>query len=165
MATPNVIIPMMEGMVSTMATTASQAAAEWVKACKSLLRMTRNRDLTDWEFVASADVDETGNAILAAVGTVYAVLIGTNSADAEVDWFVVTNATSNTFDGTAALDNTDFVAYALPAAATDGTEEVHGLIFYNGLPCSTGITVAADGQDGTNPATDDVRCWILYRTA
>lgn len=166
MATPNVIIPVMEGMISTMPTTAGQAASEWVKAVKSLLRLTRNRDLTDWEFVASADVDESANVILAAVGTVYSVLVGTNSADAEVDWFVITNATSNTFDGTAALDNTDLVAYALPAAATDGTEEVHVALWEpSGLPMATGICLGADGQDGTNPATDDIRAWILYRTA
>ena len=165
MATPNVIIPLMEGMVSTMPTTGAQAASEWVKACKSLMRLTANRDQTDWEFEASADVDETANVILSAVGTVYAILIGTNSADSERDWFIITDATSNTFDGTAALDNTDLYAYQLPAAGTDGTEELHGQVFYNGLPMATGICLGADGRDGTNPAADDIRAWILYRTA
>jgi len=152
-------------MVSTMATTALQPVAEWIKDCKSLLRLTQNRDYTDWAFAASADIDETGNVVLAAAATLYAVLIGTVSADAELDWVCITNATSNTFDGTAALDNGDFIAFALPAAATAGTEEFHSLIIPEGLVMGTGLTTAADGQDGTNPATDDIRAWVLYRTA
>lgn len=164
MATPTVIIPMLEGMVSTMASTATQAAGEWIKDVKSLLYLTRNRDLTDWEFEASADVDETGNVVRSGASTVYAILWGTNSADAERDFAVLSDATSNTLDGTAALDNDDIDVYQLPAAATDGTEEVHGRVFLNGVPCPTGITLAADGRDGTNPAADDVRAWIVYRT-
>lgn len=162
---PSTLIPAIEGMISTMPTNAPQSVGEWIKDVKSLLRLTSLRDRTDWAFQASADVDESANVIIAAAATVYAVLVGTNSADAEADWFVITNATSNTFDGTAALDNTDFVAFALPIAGTDGTEEFHGMVFPQGLPCGTGISLGADGMDGTNPAADDIRAWILYREA
>lgn len=162
---PNTLLPMIEGLVSTMPTNAPQAVGEWIKEVKSLLRLTAIRDQADWAFEASADVDQTGNAIRTGASTVYAVLVGTVSADAERDWFVITDAASNTFDGTAALDNDDLVAYELPAAGTAGTEEFHGMVFPQGVPCATGITVSADGRDGTDPAADDVRCWILYREA
>lgn len=163
MAAPNIVIPAIEGLVSTMPTNAPQAVSEWIKDVKSLLRLTSLRDQTDWTFVASADIDETANVILAAAGTVYALLIGTNSADSEADFVCLTNDTSNTFDGTAALDNTDVFVYQLPAVATDGTEEFSGFVFPNGIPCGTGISLGADGRDGTNPAVDDIRGWILYR--
>jgi hypothetical protein len=26
------------------------------------------------------------------------------------------------------------------------------------------MCIGADGQDGTDPATDDLRAWVLYRT-
>lgn len=166
MAAPDTLIPQIEGLLSTVPTTATQMVGEWLKDVKSLLRMTGNRDKDDWAFTMSADVDETGNVINSGAATVYAVLAGTNSADAEIDFFAITDDTSNTFDGTAALDNGDVVVYALPAAATDGTEELHS-VFFNpaGRPMASGIVLSADGQDGTNPAANDIRAWILYRTA
>mgnify|MGYP001566744775 FL=1 len=142
----------------------NQAVSEWIKACKKLMLSTSTlRSATDWNFVAQNDVDQTGDNILTGVGTFYAVLVSTNSADAEEDFFACTDAATNTFDGTAALDNTDFLVFNLDAAATDGTEEYHGVIWENGRALATGLTVAADGEDGTDPALDDIRCWTLYR--
>lgn len=165
MPAPHVIIPLMEGLVSTMPTNASQRVATWVELCKAIMRQQALRENTDWEFAVSTDIDETGNVVRSGASTLYAGLIGTDSADAEVDWVVVTNATSNTLDGTAALDNTDFFVFELPAAATDGTEEFHSFVIPEGLVLGTGFTVAADGQDGANPAANDIRGWFLYRSA
>ena len=159
------LIPEIEGMVSTMPTNAPQAVAEWIKDVKSLLRLTVNRDRSDWVFEASADVDESANVVRSGASTLYAVLFGTVSADAEIDWVCITDATSNTFDGTAALDNTDIAVLALPACATAGTEEFHSWLKPEGLIMGTGLTIGADGQDGTNPATNDIRAWVLYREA
>lgn len=159
------LLPQIDGMIATMPTTAAQAVGKWLEQVKSQLRLTSVRDQTDWAFECSTDVDETGNAVRTGASTVYALLIGTNSADAERDIFCLTDAASNTFDGSAALDNDDLFTYQLPAAGTDGTEELHGHVFSQGIPCGTGITLSADGRDGTNPAADDVRAWILYREA
>lgn len=161
----NTLLPAIEGLVSTMPTNAPQAVAEWIKDVKSLMRLTSLRDQSDWAFQASNDVDESANVIASAASTVYALLIGTVSADAEGDIFCLTNDTSNTFDGTAALDNGDRLAFNIPDAATAGTEEFHGFVFPSGIPCGTGVCLGADGEDGTNPATDDIRAWILYREA
>lgn len=160
---PNTLLPAIEGLVSTMPTNAPQAVAEWIKDVKSLLRLTSLRDQTDWAFEASADIDESANVIRSGASTVYALLIGTVSADAEADFVCLTNDTSNTYDGTAALDNVDVFVFNVPVAATAGTEEFHGFVFPNGIPCATGISLGADGLDGTNPATNDLRGWILYR--
>lgn len=161
----NTLLPAIEGMVSTMPTNAPQAVGEWIKDVKSLMRLTSLRDQSDWAFECSTDVDESANVVRSGASTVYALLIGTNSADSEADIFCLTNATSNTFDGTAALDNTDRLAFNIPAAATDGTEEFWGFVFPNGIPCATGLCLGADGEDGTNPAADDIRAWVLYREA
>lgn len=162
---PNTLLPMIEGLVSTMPTNAPQSVAEWIKDVKSLLRLTQLRDQSDWAFEASPDVDESANVIRSGASTVYALLIGTVSADAEADFVCLTNDTSNTFDGTAALDNVDVFVFNVPAAATAGTEEFHGFVFPKGIPCGTGVSLGADGNDGTNPATNDLRAWILYREA
>lgn len=161
----NTLLPAIEGMVSTMPTNAPQAVGEWIKDVKSLMRLTSLRDQSDWAFECSTDVDESANVVRSGASTVYALLIGTVSADAEGDIFVLTNDTSNTLDGTAALDNGDRLAYNIPDAATAGVEEFHGFVFPNGIPCDTGICLGADGEDGTNPAANDVRAWILYREA
>ena len=78
------------------------------------------------------------------------------------------DADSNTFDGTAALDNNDIIVIQPRAAATDGTPEYVGMVFVGGpdtlgFPLDTGLSIGADGNDGTNPAADDLRVWVLYR--
>ena len=165
MPAPHEVIPRLEGMVSTMAASAPQAVGEWIKQCKAILRLVGNRDYTDWDFAASPDVDESGNVIRNGASTLYAVLVETVSADTELDWVDVSNENGNTFDGTAALDNADSVVFRMPASGAAGTQTYQSWINPGGLVCGTGITVAADGQDGTNPATDDLRAWVLYRTA
>lgn len=169
MPAPHQIIPIMEGLISTMPTTASQVAGEWVNMCKSVMRMVVHRNLTNWNFMALSDIDQDGAAetnaapLLTAV-ELYGALIATNSADAEADWVLFADADSDTFDGTAALDNDAVAVIQLPVAAVDGTEELHGVVWPAGLPLATGLTVSADGRDGTNPALDDIRGWILFRS-
>ena len=75
---------------------------------------------------------------------------------------------SNTFDGTAALSNTAIAVIQPRAAGTDGTPEYVGLALIGGpdtlgFPLDTGLSIGADGRDGTNPAADDIRVWTLYR--
>ena len=52
----------------------------------------------------------------------------------------------------------------LQAAAVEGTEELWPYLFPKGIPFALYMSFVADGEDGTNPATDDIRAWVLYRT-
>jgi len=160
---------MMEGMVSTMSTIGSQVAGDWVRMMKQVMHRVSLRDETDWEFMALSDIDEDGAAEtnaapLITATAIYGLLIGTNSADAELDWVAVFDADTTTFAGESALANTCAAVLELPAVATDGTEELSAAIWPGGLPLATGLTICADGEDGTGPAADDIRGWVLFRT-
>lgn len=170
MPSPQAILPVLEGMVSTQATGAGgrQEVGLWVELMKALLRAPGIRDETDLQFVLADDVDQTGNVIDAGATHILGILVETDSADAERDWVAITDADSNTFDGTAALDNDDVILIQPRAAGTDGTPEYVGMVFVGGpdtlgFPLDTGLTISADGRDGADPAADDLRVWVLYR--
>ena len=170
MPSPSALIPVMEGMVSTQATGARgrMEPALWVEMMKLLLRATGARDETDFEFALADDVDQTANVISAAATFILGVLVEQDASDAERDWVVATDADSNTFDGTAALDNDDVILIQPRATGTDGTPEYVGVAIVGGpdtlgFPLDTGLSLGADGRDGADPAADDIRAWILYR--
>ena len=163
-----IVIPNLEGIVGSIQGTqvgASQAVADWVRMCKIIMLSAANKDFTNWEFTVSEDIDQTANVIRSGASTLYAFLIGYNAATAGGDLLCISNATSNTFSGAAALDSDDVITFTLPAAATEGTEELHAVLIPGGKVMDTGLTVGADAQGGTDPATDDVRGWFLYRSA
>lgn len=165
MPAPETVIPRMEAILGSVAG-GTEDVALWLRLAKQIMLSASNKDQTDWEFALSSDIDETGND-LETGATLYGMVIGTNAADAELDWVQVSDDGDGTltFDGTAALVNDVKVAHYLPAAATDGTEELHPYLYPEGISFTNHMTVCADGQDGTNPATDDIRGWFLYRTA
>jgi hypothetical protein len=163
MPAPHVIFPVLEGIVGSLSG-ATQPVALWVKQMKEIMLCGTNKDQTDWELATSEDVDQSVNVISASAVDVYGVLISTNSADAEADWFVMTDTAAGDFDGTAALDNDDLWVFQIPAAATDGTEEFHPFTFPKGINFPAGLDLGADGRDGTNPAADDIRAWVIYRS-
>jgi len=158
-----VVIPQLEGFVGSLTGVEQRDGAAFVEMCKYIMRQETLRNATDWNFTGSADVDESANNVLNGAGTLFGVLIGTDSADAELDLVVINDNTSNTLDGTAALDNEDIFATILPAAATDGTREYHPYLFPEGIAYATGITIGADGDDGTNPAANDIHAYLVYR--
>jgi hypothetical protein len=158
------IFPLMEGILGSVAGTI-QPVAQWVKHAKELMLSGANKDKTDWEFDLSEDIDESANNIRTGASTLYGGVIAYNAATAAGDLLCITNDTTNTYDGTAALDATDLLVMNLPAAATEDTEEFHCFMLHEGKAFGTGLTVGADAQGGTNPATNDVRGWFLYRTA
>ena len=169
MPAPHAVIPVLEGLVSTMPTTGRQVASEWVRMCKVIMHQTALRDETDWSVMALSDIDEDGAAEtntgdMPTMTNVYGLLVANGSAAAERNWVVVSDSDTLTFDGTAALANTVVAAYQPDAAGTAGVEELHGMVWPFGLTLATGCTVAADGRDGTNPTLNDLRGWILYRT-
>lgn len=170
MPSPSAVIMAMEGMIATQATGAGgrQEPAIWVEMMKALLRAPGARDETDFQFVLADDVDESANVIDAAATHILGILIEQDSADAERDFVVITDGDSNTLAGESALDNDDVAVLQVRAAATDGTPEYVGVAYVGGpdtlgFPLDTGLTIGADGRDGTSPAADDVRVWVLYR--
>ena len=170
MPSPQAILPVLEGMVSTQATGARgrMEPALWVETMKLLLRATGGRDETDFEFALADDVDESANVVSAAATFVFGALIEQDASDAERDFVAIFDEDSNTFDGTAALSNTAIAVIQPRAAGTDGTPEYVGLALIGGpdtlgFPLDTGLSIGADGRDGTNPAADDIRVWTLYR--
>ena len=168
MPAPHVVIPILEGIIGTIQGTqvgAAQNVADWVRMCKIVMLSAANKDRTDWEFTVSEDIDQTGNVVRNGASTLYGFVVGYNAATAGGDLLCVTNANGNTFSGAAALDSDDLLVVNLPAAATEGTEELHPVILPEGQVYGTALTFAADAQGGTDPATDDVRAWILYRSA
>ena len=165
MSYASAIWPNLEGIVSQQSGT-SQRVAMWVELCKAVMRSDVLKSKDDWAFTSSTDVDQTGNDVETGA-RLYGLLVATNSADAETDFIVADDDSDGTvtLDGTAALVNTVQFAYNIPAAATDGVEEFHPFVFPEGLPFTDHMVFAADGRDGTDPATDDIRVWALYRTA
>ena len=163
------VCAVIDGLVGTMAISAKagQKVAAFCQTCKDIVRMSGNRNVTDWKFQGLSDIDqdgsaETGATDLIAATYVYALLVGSVGDDAEIDWVALYDADSATFDGTAALSNSVFGVKAIPLGTT--VEDYHvAFVDHAGFALATGLTVAADGQDGTNPATDDMRGWILYR--
>ena len=169
MPSPSAIMPVMEGMVSTQATGSRgrMEPALWVEVMKLLLRATGARDETDFEFALADDVDQTTNIISTAATFVFGMLVEQDSADAERDWAIIGD--SDTFTYTGAGSDNEVVGLVQPrAAGTDGTPEYVGLALIGGpdtlgFPLSTGLCLGADGRDGTDPADDDLRAWVLYR--
>ena len=161
------VFPLLEGIVSTQAGT-SQRAALWVEAVKKVMLSDVLKSKDDWQFLAVADVDESASAAMieAATSRVYGLLVGQLSADSGGDFVAILDDASGgyTFDGTAALDNTFRAVHYIPATATDLVEEFWGFIYPDGIAITNDLMVAADGSAGTNPATDDIRVWVLYRT-
>lgn len=170
MSAPEVIIPLLEGVVGSL-TYGTEAASLFVKCCKEVMLATKHKDQTDWAFTAIADIDETSAATATAPETgavLYGLLIGQKSADASEDYLAIVDDSDGTVAAFAAGDTrvTDVpkIQVWLQAAATDLTEELWPYVFPKGIPFASYMSFVADGEDGTNPDTDDLRAWALYRT-
>lgn len=172
MPLPNTLIPTMEGTVGSIAG-GKQSISTWLQACKAIMKTGRNRNNDHWEFSSFLDIDETSAAptasSIAAGATIYGILVGQNSADASEDILAICEDNDGAIAAFSAADtlaaNTNKIALTIPAAAVDGTEDLTGYLFMPGVTFTTFAAIVADGQDGTNPATDDIRVWILYTSA
>jgi hypothetical protein len=170
MATPEVVIPLLEGHIGSIAN-GGESTALFVKLCKDIMLSTVHKDQTDWEFINIADIDQdsAATATAPATGTVlYGLLIGQKSSDASEDYLAICDDSDGTIAAFAAGDTrvTDVpkIQVWLQAAATDLTEELWPYVFPKGIPFTNYMSFAADGEDGTNPDTNDIRAWALYRT-
>ena len=168
MATPSAIYPVLEGLAGVVPATGTQVVGEWTAALKQILRAWPHRTYTDYALIALSDIDEDGSAEtnaapLTTATSVYGLLVGTVSTDSERDWVVVADADSITFAGESAYANTVMAALQLAAAGT-GLESFEGMIWPDGIPLATGLSICADGRDGTGPAANDIRGWVLFRS-
>ena len=132
--------------------------------------MTGHKDLTDWAFINIPDIDEASTAAGGQApetgARMYGVLYAHSDAAAISYAAVVDDA-----DGTVAAFSTGdtrvtdlpVLQVALPAAATDGTEEFWGVVIPKGLPFTNYMTFVGD-QDGSSIGADQLRAWVVYRT-
>ncbi len=169
MSTPHEILPRMEGILGTVPNADQAAAGLVVKLAREIMLNAANKDQTDWEFRAISDIDEsvtTSDNSFESGARLYVLLIGQASADASADVVTVTDDADGAVTVAADSDvvSVPVLAYKVPVAATDGTEELWPLVFPKGVAFTNYMSFGADGADGTNPATDDLRGWVLYRT-
>ena len=188
MATPQQIIPKLEGMVGYMTGSAdggsiqgSTAVTEWVRLVKHLLEGPAFRYLTDLQFILSADVDDTGEVIDTSATHLIACLgemVSTIATDT-AGWFGYTDGDSDTIEiGAAALPDDIACLIHVQDVNTTGTSEFYPAIFLaggagtagaatyglTGITLDTGLTVWCDGDGGADVATDGFRVWTLFRT-
>lgn len=179
MATPMVIIPQLEGYVSTLVNSGLTPASatgintkmyepvfEWVNVMKRLMRQPGNRDLTDWALAADGSIIKTSadGLLYTGASTLYGLLLGTIEADA-ITWVAIYDHAAKTFDATAALDALTRGLISLPAAAAATSREYHGVVYEQGLPFATAISLAAENYDGTDTTASDISVLAVYRTA
>lgn len=173
MPAPHSIIPRLEGMIGTLqnALPAADTArplspvATWVEMCKAIMRQPALRDQTDWEIYVADGVIQTGTVLDSTTGTLYAALVRQDASDAEADFVAFYDAGAVTLDGTAALANTALLVLQPPATGTNNISEWHPMAFPQGIPyTATGLSVSADGRDGTNPGATDITVHVLVRT-
>jgi hypothetical protein len=157
----------MDGMVGTMAVSADagQHVAFFIQACKDIMRLPANRSLTTWNFQSLSDIDEdgatqTGDADLIAATKFYGLLVG--HLDDQANWVAILDADSGTLAGENALANGTMAVLQVPAVTTAGVEEFYSAVYPRGIALGTGLTVHADGLDGTAPVADALRGWILF---
>ncbi len=106
MSAPEVIIPLLEGVVGSL-TYGTEAASLFVKCCKEVMLATKHKDQTDWTFTAIPDIDETSAATATAPETgavLYGLLIGQKSADASEDYLAIVDDSDGTVAAFAAGD-------------------------------------------------------------
>jgi transposase len=175
MAAPEVLFPQIEGTLATIAGVGSgypgQSVALFVKLIKEVMLSGANARATDWAFTFIDDIDETSAATATAPETgavLYGLVIGQQSADASEDYVAVCDDSDGTIAAFAHSDtrfvDVPKVQVFLDATASDGVEEFTPFIFPKGVLFASYMSFVAEGEDGTNPATSDIRAWAVYRT-
>jgi hypothetical protein len=169
MPAPEIVIPLLEGTVGSVAGV-DEAAALWVKQMKDIMLMTSHKDLTDWAFINIPDIDEASTAAGGQAPESGARLYGVLYAHSDAAAISYT-AVCDDADGTIAAFDTagsrvtdvPLIQLGLPAAATDGTEEFWGVAIAKGLPFTNFMTFVGD-QSGTQIGDNQLRAWCVYRT-
>jgi hypothetical protein len=173
----NVVLEQLEGIVAANNTPESTDISlsnnlnTWLECMKVVMHGSPQRTEDHWQVSGTASVVAIGVvAQLGAVATpctLYGLLIGQNSADAEEDIICLSDA-ANTLADADQLDAMDvaddILYYRPPVAATDGVREWHGLVFPEGIVFPTSIVAAAEGNNGTATAVGDIMIYTVYVT-
>jgi len=184
--TPEQIYARLDGMIGYQLGSAdggsiqgNQSVSDWVTLVKALLKTSSFRYLDDLEFRLLPDVDTTGETGADDATDVIAILVEmlTTIATDTAGWIHLDDADTNTFVGTAALDNSTIAVIKVVDVTTTGVSEFYPVIFFagatsvtantyrrTGIPLTTGLVVSGDGVDAGAFATDACRVWVLYRT-
>lgn len=174
------VIPMLEGMVGTVAE-GNNALATWLECVKVYLRSPACRDLDDLEFKITEAVTDVGIPVDADATHLLAAVVeidgdlGTDTAgfvgytDAETDTIDLTSALPE--DVVAVIPVSDLavstVSQFYPViffAGQSGIEAAPGTYGETGISLTTGLTVWADGMDGNAITAASCRVFTLYRT-
>jgi hypothetical protein len=173
----NVVLEQLEGIVAANNTPESTDISlsnnlnTWLDCMKVVAKNVPQRQSDHWQVSGTASVVALGVvALLGAVATpctLYGLLIGQNSSDAEEDVVVLSDAANTLADADtfAEIDTADDMLYYRPVpATTDGVREWHGLVFPEGIAFPTSIIAAAEGNNGTATAVGDIMIYTVYVT-
>ena len=174
---PNAVLSHLEGIIAANNTpestdiSLSNSLNAWLEGMRVIMKYAPQRLDDHWCVSGTASIVAVGVVAqlgaVAAPCTLYGILVGQNSADAEEDILVLSD-TANTLadaDAFSAIDDADdMLYYRLPVAAVDGVREWHGLLFPEGIIFPTSIIAAAEGNNGTATVAGDIMLYTVYVT-
>jgi len=169
MPAPHQVFPLIEGTLGSIPSTQvqSQRLSDWYRAVRQIMLSSDLRTQVDWDLYYVASAVPAGVLVAPAdlgANIVYALLVSTDSADAERDHLALgEGAAAVAYSGAAVPANTVMALIQLPAAAAAGTREWFGYVFPSGIACAAGPEMAADGRDGADPAANAITAFVLLR--
>ena len=177
--TPNQLIPILEGLVSTglrggANLAGRQAISVWLECMKVIMRQSFHRSATDWNIAADEDVVAAALDVVAAGGTVFGALWD-YIYDVATDNIIVaianvTHTLTVTEDvGVSAEGGTAetgaYISFVLPNAVDTATPQFFGALFPQGLVFTESLFTSAIGDETAVVTTNDVRCFMIYRVS
>ena len=142
----------------------TQAAYDWIEACKVIMKSNQRRNLSTWEMAYLNDIDEDSDVIVSSACTLYGILLDFHDVTTMLDGrFEARNVTSTfAYDATAGLSTTSLVVLQYPANAVTAISEFHGYTWTRGVTFSAGITAAAEDVAGTSYGAALLGAFFLF---
>lgn len=149
-------------------TAVGQGAALWVELMKKVINSGHLKNAIDWNVDrvdslvnASAESDADG-------GVVYGIF-GWCTDTSEPTLIVVRDTTTSFTLNSGAMNAAEtaaneFITVNIPAASATTNVAYGSAVFPDGVPCTVGITYAADGVGGNAPAANACKMYIVYRS-
>ena len=175
MPTPSAIMAQLDGLVGSglRAARAPQNVILWKNMVREIMFSYPHRTATDWDIASLVDTIQTDTVLDAGGGMAYAYLVDSIfDVAAEALIVLIADTTGQTLSGVALGDGgaanfgdeTEVIFRKLrPAADTDNAVFACG-VYPDGIRFATQMEASADGDEGTNPTTNDVRVYVVYRT-
>ena len=142
----------------------TQAAYDWIEACKVIMRSHQRRNLATWELAYLNDIDEDSDVIVSAACTLYGILLDFHDVTTMLAGRFEARNVNSTFayDATAGLAATSQVVLTYPANAVTAISEFHGYTWTKGVVYTTGITAAAEDVAGTSYGAALLGAFFLF---